>query len=114
MAIKYIAQLETILSSQGGSSSGPSGQPYDSSFFPASVWATAPNYYSWIRQDIENTGPLPGPNQPHNINLNTQQNSSFTSTSPKYFGNSNKLKETPANESYWHHDGTQPSQFVYQ
>nr|XP_054927237.1 uncharacterized protein LOC126531577 isoform X2 [Dermacentor andersoni] len=57
MAIKYIAQLESVLSSQSSTSAGAaSGQHYDPSFFSSSVWASAPNYYSWIRQVPPTTG----------------------------------------------------------
>ncbi|CAN7983236.1 unnamed protein product [Ixodes hexagonus] len=113
MAIKYIAQLESILSSQASPSTGSSsGQHYDSSFFPSTMWATAPNYYSWIRQEVENGGPSSG--QPTGMAIESPNPSAFSPPSPKYFNNNcDKVKEMPA-EGYWHHDGAQTGQFVYQ
>uniref|UniRef100_A0A6B0V1V6 Putative transcription factor hand2/transcription factor n=1 Tax=Ixodes ricinus TaxID=34613 RepID=A0A6B0V1V6_IXORI len=113
MAIKYIAQLESILSSQASPTTGSSsGQHYDSSFFPPTMWATAPNYYSWVRQEVENGGPSGG--QPNGMGMESPNPSAFSPPSPKYFNNNcDKVKEMPA-EGYWHPDSAQTGQFVYQ
>ncbi|XP_065304544.1 uncharacterized protein [Dermacentor albipictus] len=132
MAIKYIAQLESVLSSQSSTSAGAaSGQHYDSSFFSSSVWASAPNYYSWIRQDVENGGPSNGGGgggggaagaggQGSNgmvLDSASANPSAFSPPSPKYFANCDKVKEVTltADGTYWHGDGAaQAAQFVYQ
>ncbi|KAL3223084.1 hypothetical protein MRX96_027694 [Rhipicephalus microplus] len=132
MAIKYIGQLESVLSSQSSTPAGAaSGQHYDPSFFSSSVWASAPNYYSWIRQDVENGGPSGGGGgagggaagavgQANNgmvVDSATGNPSAFSPPSPKYFANCDKVKEVTmtADGAYWHGDGTaQAAQFVYQ
>ncbi|XP_037278483.2 uncharacterized protein LOC119171758 isoform X1 [Rhipicephalus microplus] len=132
MAIKYIGQLESVLSSQSSTPAGAaSGQHYDPSLFSSSVWASAPNYYSWIRQDVENGGPSGGGGgagggaagavgQGNNgmvVDSATGNPSAFSPPSPKYFANCEKVKEVTmtADGAYWHGDGTaQAAQFVYQ
>uniref|UniRef100_A0A1E1WYG3 Putative salivary gland-expressed bhlh n=1 Tax=Amblyomma aureolatum TaxID=187763 RepID=A0A1E1WYG3_9ACAR len=125
MAIKYIAQLESVLSTQSSPATGAaSGQHYDPSFFSSSVWASAPNYYSWIRQDVENGGPsggagTAGTGQATNgmgIDAAGANPSAFSPPSPKYFANCDKVKEeaTAAGGGYWHGEGAQAAQFVYQ
>ncbi|XP_050035103.2 uncharacterized protein [Dermacentor andersoni] len=132
MAIKYIAQLESVLSSQSSTSAGAaSGQHYDPSFFSSSVWASAPNYYSWIRQDVENGGPSNGGGgggggaagaggQGSNgmvLDSTSANPSAFSPPSPKYFANCDKVKEVTltTDGTYWHGDGAaQAAQFVYQ
>lgn len=114
MAIKYIAQLESILSSQSSpSAGGSSSQHYDSSFFPSTMWATAPNYYSWIRQEVENTCPG-GEGQGNGAGLDPANPSAFSPPSPKYFNNNCEKVKDISSEGYWHHDGAQTPQFAYQ
>lgn len=113
MAIKYIAQLESVLSSQSTTGAPGGGQHYDPSFFSSSVWASAPNYYSWIRQDVENGGPSNGQANGMVLEQTSANPSAFSPPSPKYFANCEKVKEATA-DGYW--DGTtgQATQFVYQ
>ncbi|XP_077562090.1 uncharacterized protein LOC144178252 [Haemaphysalis longicornis] len=113
MAIKYIAQLESVLSSQSTTGATGGGQHYDPSFFSSSVWASAPNYYSWIRQDVENGGPSNGQANGMVLEQTSANPSAFSPPSPKYFANCEKVKEATA-DGYW--DGTtgQATQFVYQ
>ncbi|XP_023212435.1 uncharacterized protein LOC111615254, partial [Centruroides sculpturatus] len=47
LAIKYISQLQSVLSTPPPNNSNT---PYDLSMYSPQVWAAAPNYYNWIKQ----------------------------------------------------------------
>ncbi|XP_076367114.1 uncharacterized protein LOC143255400 [Tachypleus tridentatus] len=110
LAIKYIAQLQALLASPP-CSSPTAAPPYDVSFYSSQMWAAAPNYYNWMKQEIEPTGPTTSP-----FSVPSASGSAFTPSNPKYILGTSETHAPHglSSDAYWQQDMSQTVQYIYQ
>lgn len=102
LAIKYISQLQSVLSSPPANNCNT---PYDLSIYSPQVWATAPNYYNWMKQDSDMGGRGSTFDLPPSVQL------PMNNTADIYVTNGDQ--HLASSETCWQNDIQQPIPYIY-